>query len=650
MDNLKYTASARLGAWDSIPTEREKFLLLLERLLQHNARGSLEAKRMVETNDPNLASLTSICDKIAARGNPTLVDLDFEKTLLAIPELRVLRAQDMSDGHVVGMKLGAGALHFDPRELVSAAGELLSLPFRSSHPGFSALPVLPSHLWSQVGPEEDYFLGRFMSEFPFAEGRVQRQVRLGDLVHCSDSSLADNCLDFAIHSGPIRWVLELDGTQHEDPGQRAHDERRDEFLRAGGWVVHRFPTRWIKDGTLSEKLARIRSSGTSEERRALECHASHRSVETSVATSEVHKIAFFSMLWPLAVHRCLGGLIRLYSHEALNSSEQQRVLVLEEDIPATAEAFAMLRGIWSNIHCIAPDSPAPPNLRLDVLLKDGAASSSRWIHTVSSGSEAFDVRLVDDAQVADEDYDVVLSHSFLLQEGYTGIVESKHEGRFPIRIRLRQAVGHRDDRELQWSDILEYKLADVERAQSTGDDESQGPRSAKYEALLFFLRLIFRKRVFKDGQVPVISKVLQRQPAIALLPTGGGKSLIYQFSGLLLPGMAIVVDPLVSLMADQVENLKAAGIDLLGQISGRQERKQKNIVMTRMKEGRLAFIFISPERLQDKDFRTDMAAVANQFLVSIAVIDEAHCISEWGTRFPSSLSPPSQNFATVLCC
>jgi len=177
MDILRYTASARLGAWDSIGTDREAFLSLLGRLLQHNARGSLEAIRLVETNDASFASLTSICDKIAARGNPTLVDLDFENALLTTPELGVLGAQTIPEGHAVGMKLDTRALHFGLQELVNAAWELLSLPFRTSGPDYRALPVLPSLLKSQVGPEEDHFLGQFINVFPFAEGRIQRQVR-----------------------------------------------------------------------------------------------------------------------------------------------------------------------------------------------------------------------------------------------------------------------------------------------------------------------------------------------------------------------------------------------------------------------------------------------------------------------------------------
>ena len=508
MDKERYTASARLGAWDSVATDREAFLSLLGRLLQQNSRGSLEATRLVQTNDANLASLTSTCDKIAARGNPTLVDLDFENALLTMPELAVLGAQTISEGHAVGMKLDTDGLHFGLQKLVSAAWELLSLPVRSSDPDFSALPVLPSLLKSQVGPEEDYFLGQFISVFPFAEGRIHRQVRLGDVVNCSDSGLSDNYVDFVVQSGPIRWVLELDGIQHEDTAQRSHDRKRDQVLRAGGWDVLRFPTRWIKDGTLSNRLAGIRSSRYPALTCALKCHALYRSVEDCVASSDVHRTAFYSILWPLAVHRCVRGLIQLYSYEALNSSRQQRILVLEEDIPVVAEAFAMLRRLWFNIHNLTSDSPAPPDVRLDILIEDASAPINAWKPTVSSASEGFEVRPVCSSQVTDEEYDAVLSHSFLLQEGYTGIVESQYEGRSPMRIRLRQAIGHRDDRVLQWSDSLDYQLADVEQAEVTGYDELPDHRLAQLQSLLFFLQLIFRKRAFKDGQVPVIARVL----------------------------------------------------------------------------------------------------------------------------------------------
>jgi len=223
----------------------------------------------------------------------------------------------------------------------------------------------------------------------------------------------------------------------------------------------------------------------------------------------------------------MRGLLQLYSHEALNSGQQQRILVLEEDIPVVAEAFAMLRRLWSNIHNLTSDSPAPPDVRLDIWMEDASTPTNSWKPTVSSAFEGFEVRPVSSAQVADEEYDAVLSHSFLLQEGYTGIVESQYEDRSPIRIRLRQAIGHRDDRALQWSDLLEYQLADVEHAEIAEDDDLPDHQLAKLESLLFFLQLIFRKKAFKDGQVRVIARVLQRKPAIALLPTGGGKSLIY---------------------------------------------------------------------------------------------------------------------------
>jgi ATP-dependent DNA helicase RecQ len=154
------------------------------------------------------------------------------------------------------------------------------------------------------------------------------------------------------------------------------------------------------------------------------------------------------------------------------------------------------------------------------------------------------------------------------------------------------------------------------------------------DILTVFLQQIFRKRKFRELQAEAIVNVLRQIDSIVLLPTGAGKSIIYQLAGLLTPGVTLVVDPIISLIEDQVEGLLQYGIDRAVAItSSTSTTAQRERLLTGVERGEYYFILHSPERLQSPVFRSTLRALAENSLVNLAVIDEAHCVSEWGHDF-----------------
>lgn len=133
---------------------------------------------------------------------------------------------------------------------------------------------------------------------------------------------------------------------------------------------------------------------------------------------------------------------------------------------------------------------------------------------------------------------------------------------------------------------------------------------------------------FRAGQEPVMRALLAGRPALAVFPTGGGKSLCYQLPALQLPGLTLVISPLLALMKDQVDHLLSLGV-AAARLDSTLTAAEARDLYSRMENGSLKLLYVAPERLVNEGFRRRLARTS----IAMLAIDEAHCISAWGHNF-----------------